>query len=93
MFLLVATIYPNHLGESVLFWHVTRGHYGDTVLDDLAFVRVGRWEVGDLLLPKLRVQRQERMFCQAGKVSGAMRGLFGKVAANLHIFDAYAKLR
>ncbi len=33
--------------ESVLFWRVTRGHYGDTVLDDLAFVRVGRWD-GDL---------------------------------------------
>ncbi len=33
--------------EGVLLWHVTRGHYGDTVLDDLVFVRVGRWE-GDL---------------------------------------------
>ncbi|MCY4551116.1 MAG: DUF1326 domain-containing protein [Defluviicoccus sp.] len=33
--------------EGVLLWHVTRGNYGDTVLDDLVFVRVGRWE-GDL---------------------------------------------
>jgi hypothetical protein len=37
----------NGFGESVLFWHIQRGHYGDITLDDLAFVRVGRWE-GDL---------------------------------------------
>jgi hypothetical protein len=33
--------------ESVLFWHIKHGHYGDVKLDDLCFVRVGRWE-GDL---------------------------------------------
>jgi hypothetical protein len=37
----------NGVCESVLFWHVKQGHYGDVVLDDLAFVRVGRWD-GDL---------------------------------------------
>jgi hypothetical protein len=30
--------------ESVLFWHIQRGHYGDVNLDGLSFVRVGRWE-------------------------------------------------
>src|SRR2546428_13596322 len=30
--------------ESVLFWHIRRGHYGDIKLDGLSFVRVGRWE-------------------------------------------------
>ncbi len=43
----------NDFCESVLFWHVTRGHYGDTVLDDLAFVRVGRWD-GDLWAGKVK---------------------------------------
>ncbi|MDE0718187.1 MAG: DUF1326 domain-containing protein, partial [Rhodospirillaceae bacterium] len=38
--------------DGVLFWHVKHGHYGDTVLDDLAFVRVGRWE-GDLWAGKV----------------------------------------
>ena len=33
--------------ESVLFWHVREGHYGDVKLDNLSFVRVSRWE-GDL---------------------------------------------
>jgi hypothetical protein len=33
--------------DSVLFWHIQHGHYGDIDLDDLSFVRVGRWE-GDL---------------------------------------------
>src|SRR5262245_19342109 len=37
----------NGFCESVLFWHIERGHYGDVRLDDLSFVRVGRWE-GDL---------------------------------------------
>lgn len=37
----------NGFCESVLFWHIKQGHYGDVVLDDLAFVRVGRWD-GDL---------------------------------------------
>ena len=31
----------------VLFWHIDQGHYGDTNLDDLSFVRLGRWE-GDM---------------------------------------------
>jgi hypothetical protein len=37
----------NGVCESVLFWHIRRGHYGNTSLDNLSFVRVGRWE-GDL---------------------------------------------
>ena len=39
--------------NGVLLWHVTRGHYGDVVLDDLVFVRVGRWE-GDLWAGKVK---------------------------------------
>jgi hypothetical protein len=31
----------NGFCESVLFWHIRRGHYGDINLDDLSFVRVG----------------------------------------------------
>ena len=37
----------NGFCELVLFWHVREGHYGDVKLDNLSFVRVGRWE-GDL---------------------------------------------
>jgi hypothetical protein len=37
----------NGFCESVLFWHIRQGHYGEVKLDDLSFVRVGRWE-GDL---------------------------------------------
>src|ERR1700730_408181 len=37
----------NGFCESVLFWRVREGHYGDVQLDNLSFVRVGRWE-GDL---------------------------------------------
>jgi hypothetical protein len=37
----------------VLFWHVRSGHYGDINLDDLSFVRVGRWE-GDLWAGKAK---------------------------------------
>jgi hypothetical protein len=37
----------NGFCESVLFWHVRDGDYGDVKLDNLSFVRVGRWE-GDL---------------------------------------------
>lgn len=37
----------NGFCESVLFWHIERGHYGDVRLNDLSIVRVGRWE-GDL---------------------------------------------
>src|SRR5437016_10254222 len=37
----------NGFCESVLFWHVREGQYGDVRLDNLSFVRVGRWE-GDL---------------------------------------------
>jgi hypothetical protein len=39
--------------ESVLFWHVRSGHYGDINLDDLNFVRVGRWE-GDIWAGKAK---------------------------------------
>ena len=38
----------NGFCESVLFWHIQSGHYGDIKLDDLSFVRVFRWEGGDL---------------------------------------------
>jgi hypothetical protein len=37
----------NGVCESVLFWHIRKGHYGEVPLDGLSFVRVGRWE-GDL---------------------------------------------
>jgi hypothetical protein len=39
--------------ESVLFWHIRHGHYGDINLDGLNFVRVGRWE-GDLWAGKAK---------------------------------------
>jgi hypothetical protein len=39
--------------ESVLFWHIRRGYYGDISLDNLSFVRVGRWE-GDLWAGKAK---------------------------------------
>ncbi len=34
----------NNFCESVLFWHVREGYYGDVRLDGLSMVRVGRWE-------------------------------------------------
>ena len=43
----------NGFCESVLFWHIQRGHYGDVKLDELNFVRVGRWE-GDLWAGKVK---------------------------------------
>ena len=43
----------NGFCESVPFWHVRSGHYGDINLDDLSFVRVGRWE-GDLWAGKAK---------------------------------------
>src|SRR5580658_7256775 len=43
----------NGVCESVLFWHIRRGHYGHINLDDLSFVRVGRWE-GDLWAGKAK---------------------------------------
>ena len=43
----------NGFCESVLFWHIRRGHYGDISLDNLSFVRVGRWE-GDLWAGKAK---------------------------------------
>ena len=43
----------NGICESVLFWHIRQGHYGDITLDDLSFVRVGRWE-GDLWAGKAK---------------------------------------
>jgi len=42
----------NGFCESVLFWHIRRGQYGDVDLDGLSFVRVGRWE-GDLWAGKV----------------------------------------
>jgi hypothetical protein len=43
----------NGFCESVLFWHIREGHYGDLRLDDLCFVRVGRWD-GDLWAGKVK---------------------------------------
>jgi hypothetical protein len=43
----------NGFCESVLFWHIAHGNYGDVSLDDLSFVRVGRWE-GDIWAAKAR---------------------------------------
>ena len=43
----------NGVCELVLFWHIRRGHYGDISLDNLSFVRVGRWE-GDLWAGKAK---------------------------------------
>jgi hypothetical protein len=43
----------NGVCESVLFWHIRRGHYGNINLDGLSFVRVGRWE-GDLWAGKAK---------------------------------------
>ena len=37
----------NGVCESVLFWHIREGRYGEVRLDGLSFVRIGRWE-GDL---------------------------------------------
>ena len=37
----------NGVCESVLFWHIRRGYYGDISLDNLSFVRAGRRE-GDV---------------------------------------------
>src|SRR6266699_6456106 len=42
-----AQVPDNGFCESVLFWHIRQGHYGEVKLDGLSFVRVGRWE-GDL---------------------------------------------
>jgi hypothetical protein len=39
--------------ESVLFWHIERGHYGEVDLAGRSFVRVGRWE-GDLWAGKVK---------------------------------------
>ena len=43
----------NGFCESVLFWHIGHGNYGDINLDGLSFVRVGRWE-GDLWAGKAK---------------------------------------
>src|SRR5947199_10469019 len=43
----------NGFCESVLFWHIRKGHYGEINLDGLSFVRVGRWE-GDLWAGKAK---------------------------------------
>jgi len=45
----------NGFCESVLFWHIRQGHYGDINLDGLSFLRVGRWE-GDLWAGKAKGQ-------------------------------------
>ncbi|MDE0406719.1 MAG: DUF1326 domain-containing protein [Alphaproteobacteria bacterium] len=88
----------NNFCESVLFWHVKRGHYGDTVLDDLAFVRVGRWE-GDLWAGKAEGEaglfiddRADDAQAEAltAIIAGRAGGFPGKVAA---LFTEGRKLR
>ena len=48
-----AQIPDNGFCESVLFWHIRQGHFDAVTLDDLSFVRVGRWE-GDLWAGKAK---------------------------------------
>ena len=48
-----AQVPDNDYCEFVLFWHINKGHYGGVVLDDLAFVRVGRFD-GDLWAAKVK---------------------------------------
>src|SRR5580704_15076075 len=43
----------NGFCESVLFWHIRQGNYGDLNLDGLSFVRVGRRD-GDLWVAKAK---------------------------------------
>ena len=43
----------NGVCQSVLFWHIRQGHYGDVGLEDLSFVWVRRWE-GDLWAGKAK---------------------------------------
>ena len=59
----------NGFCESVLFWHVREGHYGDVKLDNLSFVRVGRWE-GDLWARKATGLGERMLFWRA---AGARR--------------------
>lgn len=39
--------------DFVLFWYIDHGHYGEVMLDDLSFVRLGRWE-GDMWAGKAK---------------------------------------
>ncbi len=75
--------------ESVLFWHIESGHYGDIALGGLSFVRVGRWE-GDLWAGKVRgtaglfvdERADERQAEVLPRIFGGAAGGFpGKVAA------------
>jgi hypothetical protein len=34
----------NNLCETVLFWHIVEGHYGEATLDGLSVVRVGAFD-------------------------------------------------
>src|SRR5262245_66383251 len=73
--------------ESVLFWHIQRGQYGDIDLDGLSFVRVGRWE-GDLWAGKAtgaaglfideRADERQDEAIQIGRASCRERGRMAK---------------
>jgi Protein of unknown function (DUF1326) len=60
----------NGFCESVLFWHIQRGHYGDVNLDGLSSLRVGRWE-GDLWGGKVKGPRFSAR--DLGQVDGLLR--------------------
>ena len=51
----------NGFCESVLFWHIRNGHYGDINLDGRSFVRVG----SALALSREKGPAEERAECQA----------------------------
>src|SRR5260221_9437107 len=59
----------NGFCESVLFWHVQRGRYGDVNLDGLSFVRVGPMGSGDRRQSEGLGQGPDRAHQPAGKVS------------------------
>ncbi len=77
----------NGFCDSVLFWHIQRGHYGDVNLDGLSFLRVGRWE-GDLWAGKVKGtaglfidERADE--CQAGALPLIFGGLAGGFPARI----------
>lgn len=79
----------NGFCESVLYWHIREGHFGEVKLDGLSFVRVGRWE-GDLWAGKAKgraglyvdERADDRQFEILPKIFGGQVGGFpGRVNA------------
>ena len=77
----------NEICESVLFWHIREGHFGDVPLNHLSFIRVGRWE-GDLWAGRVKgvaglyvdERADDRQFEILPKIFGGQVGGFpGKV--------------